>query len=124
MKPVQYLLIVLGWICILLGAIGIFVPLLPTTPFMILAALLFSKGSPRLHAWLLSRPKFGKAISDWEKKGIIRLRAKWIATISIVLCFSATLIFVEVGTAIKAIILLIGLSVLIFIWTRPDKVDV
>lgn len=62
-----------------LGILGIPLPVLPTTPFVLLAAFCFSKGSPRLRHWLITHPRFGQAIADWETKGAIPRRAKWMA---------------------------------------------
>lgn len=117
----RVLLILAGWLCLLLGLLGVFLPLLPTTPFAILAAFLFSKGSVRLHRWLLAQPYLGPSIREWEQHGIIRRRAKVLATVLIVALFSYTLGFVEVPLAVKAIVAAIGVGVLAFIWTRPDR---
>ena len=68
----RFVLIAAGWISLALGLIGILLPVLPTTPFVILAAFLFSKGSPRLHGWLVSRPYLGRLVLDWERHGVIR----------------------------------------------------
>lgn len=117
-------LIVAGWVCLALGLIGAFLPILPTTPFVILAAFLFSKGSTRLHRWLVSRPYLGPMIVDWEAHGVIRLRAKVLATIVIVLLFGYTLGFVPVPVWIKAVVTAIGVGVLAFIWSRPSAPQV
>lgn len=116
----KWLWITAGWLSIALGVLGIFLPLLPTTPFMILAAFCFSKGSQRLHAWLLSRPRLGPMIRDWEEHGIIRPKAKRSATVAMVIVFGATLAFVQVHWGIKLVVAAIGVSVMTFIWTRPS----
>lgn len=110
----------LGALSLLLGVIGAFLPILPTTPFLILAAYLFNKSSPRMHKWLLDLPQIGPAVKDWEQWGIIAPKAKKLATLSIIVVFSASLTLVPVAIWIKAVILLIGLSVLAFIWSRPS----
>lgn len=114
------LFLILGWICIILAVIGIFLPLLPTTPFLILAAFLFSKGSERLHSWLLNQKSFGPIIKNWEQNGAIAPRAKIISTIMIMAFFSYTLIFIDVLFWIKTLVFLTGIGVLAFILTRPN----
>lgn len=114
------LFILAGWISLLLGIVGAFLPILPTTPLVILAAFFFSKGSPRLHHWLLTRPYLGSMIVEWERHGIIRLRAKLLSTVVIIPLFGYTLGFVDVNLVIKSGVTLIGLLVLTFIWTRPS----
>ncbi len=64
---------------LLLGIVGIFVPLLPTTPFVLLAAFCFARGSPRVEAWLLQHPRFGPMVRDWRRDRVIPLRAKQLA---------------------------------------------
>lgn len=118
MKPVWF---IFAWISFALGIIGAFLPILPTTPFLILSAFLFSKSSPRFHAWLLNLPIAGEGIKDWQHNRVIRPRAK-------VLC--ATMILVSLGIiwmnstillAVKVIVSFILVSVGSFVVTRKSK---
>ncbi|MGB9852926.1 MAG: YbaN family protein [Candidatus Kapaibacteriota bacterium] len=67
----RFVFIALGFFSLFLGIIGIFLPVLPTTPFLLLSASLFAKSSRKLYSWLLSTRTFGKIIRDYnEKKGV------------------------------------------------------
>jgi len=66
----------LGLLFILLAAIGVALPLLPTTPFVLVAAACFAKSSPRLHKWLLDSDVFGPILSDWDQKRCVTRRVK------------------------------------------------
>ena len=70
---------IVGVLAVLLGLIGIFVPLLPTTPFLLLAAACFARGSRRMHGWLLNNRLFGRFLRDYEQGKGIAARAKAIA---------------------------------------------
>jgi uncharacterized protein len=72
----RLLWIVLGFASLLLGGIGIFLPLLPTVPFVLLAAACFSRGSARWERWLLTHPRFGPWVQDWRISRAVPLRAK------------------------------------------------
>ena len=72
----KILLAILGCIVFALGIVGIFLPLLPTTPFLLLAAALWVRSSPRLYAWLLSHRCFGEYIRNFRENRAIPLRAK------------------------------------------------
>ncbi|GAB4014250.1 MAG: hypothetical protein Fur0010_12160 [Bdellovibrio sp.] len=114
------ILIVVGITSLALGIVGIFLPLLPTTPFILLSAACFSRSSKRLHGWLLTRPHLGSIIRDWDQRGAISIKAKIISTIMIVALFSYTLIFVDVNLIIKSIVATIGVGILTFILSRPN----
>lgn len=76
---VRALLLGAGWLCVGLGAIGVVVPLLPTTPFLLLAAACFARASQRFYHWLLNAPVLGPFIRDYRAGVGIPLRAKIIA---------------------------------------------
>ena len=74
-----------GGLALLTGIVGIFLPLLPTTPFVLLAAFCFSRGSQRCETWLLQHPRFGPMVRDWRANRAVPLRAKQLATLMMTL---------------------------------------
>ena len=115
----RYLWMGLGWLSLGLGVVGAFLPLLPTTPFLLLAAFAFSRGSDRLHDWLVTHPQFGPPIRDWHQGGYIARRVKWVATASVAAVFGLSVVMGvplwALGT--QAVILTF---VMFFLWTRPE----
>jgi len=101
------------------GLAGVVVPLLPTTPFLLLAAFAFARSSPRLHAWLLDHPRFGPLISDWQSHGSIAPAVK-LTAVAVML---ATFVFSWLAGA-PGTILLIQAAVLgaaaAFVLSRPS----
>src|SRR5437762_1468372 len=83
----------LAALCLLLGLVGVFVPVMPTMPFLLVAAWAASRSSPRLHQWLLSHPRFGPSLRDWNEAGVVPRRAKWLATIMMAMS-AAAMVFV------------------------------
>lgn len=67
---------ILGFLFVGLGIIGIYLPLLPTTPFLLLAAACFARSSERCHQWLLNNPTFGPIVRNWEERRCISRRSK------------------------------------------------
>jgi len=102
-----------------LGLAGIVLPLLPTTPFMILAAACFARSSPRLHDWLWHHRIFGPAIRDWRQYGAIPPLAKRASILAMALAFGLSLLL-----GLRWEILLVQAVVLLtmggWILTRPD----
>ena len=119
--PIRWGLILIAYIFLVLGLIGAFLPVLPTTPFLIVAAYFFSKSSPRLHLWLTSLPYFGNAIIEWERHRIIRPKAKVMAISLIIIMFSYSLFFTELRIELKTFLALLGISVIVFIGSRKSK---
>lgn len=119
--PTRWIYLTLGWVFLALGVLGIFLPVLPTTPFILLAAWGFSRGSERLHRALLEHRRFGPLIRDWEEHRVIRLRAKILATTMIVMVVGFMLFATAAPTWSKILTgILVGWG-MIFVWTRDSK---
>jgi uncharacterized membrane protein YbaN (DUF454 family) len=91
---VRYVLQGVGWLSVALGVIGIFLPILPTTPFLLLAAACFARSSPRFYNWLVNHPKLGPWIRDFlEGRGIpLKGKVYAISTMWISIGFSCYLV--------------------------------
>jgi len=120
---VKWVLFILAWISFGLGFIGAFLPILPTTPFLILSAFLFSKSSPKFHAWILSLPFAGEAILDWRENRIIKTRAKILCASMI--CLSLFLIWRSqtIPLIIQILVSTILVSVGSFVVTRKSRLS-
>ena len=114
--------LIFGLVSVALGIVGAFLPILPTTPFMLLAAFAFAKSSPRLHRWLVEHPTFGPPVRDWQSHGAISRRAKLMAVgaMASVLVLSLVLSLRWEVIAVQAVAILGSAT---FILTRPDPPD-
>ena len=83
---VRIVYLALGMVSLLMGAVGVVLPLLPTVPFMLLAAFFFARSSPRLEAWLVQHPRFGHHIQAWRTHRAISRKGKGAA----LACFAAS----------------------------------
>ena len=120
--PVRWLLLALAVVCVVLGVIGIFVPVLPTVPFLLLAAWAASRSSPRLHHWLVHDRRFGRPLRDWEAHGVVPRRAKWAATVmmifsGVVLLVIAPKQWLPAAAAGIACMVAVGW----WLWRRPEE---
>lgn len=108
-----------GVISLGLGLLGIPLPLLPTTPFLLLSVFCFARGSERLHDWLVHHPKFGPPIHEWRAHGAISRKAKVAAGIAMLAAF---LIAFIAGAPKMALIAQIAVlcCVGLFLFTRPE----
>lgn len=108
-----------GLLALILGLIGVALPLLPTVPFLLLAAFCFARSSATLHDWLVHHPKLGPPIHDWNENGSVSKAAKIYATVSVTLAMalSVSLGLKPTILGVQAIALL---CVMFFLWTRPS----
>ena len=117
-KALKALLLFVGWLSVVLGVIGIFLPILPTTPFLLLAAACFMRTSPKFYNWLVGHPRLGKYLVYYlEGKGI-PLKAKIYTITLIAISMSVTSYIVPV-TAVKILLPLVGVLVALYIVRQP-----
>ena len=115
------ILISLGWLCVGLGFVGVFVPGIPTTIFLIIALWAFTKSSEKLRHWLLNHKRFGPILNNWQEHKVVPRRAK---ILMVVLMSLAVILFYYSS---QSLILTIGLiiilvSVAIYVLSLPSKV--
>lgn len=108
-----------GLLMTALGIIGAFLPLLPTTPFLLVAVWCFSRSSPRLEQWLLNHRTFGPLLQNWRREGAISARAKTIAICMILASYGLFYYRVQPSPALAVIVGLILSGSVLFISTRP-----
>jgi len=114
----------LGLVCVGLGILGIFLPLLPTTIFFIIAVFCFAKSAPAWRQRILDHPRYGTPVRRFVDHGIVPRRAKLIAIGAIAVNFTLTLAFVEMSTVAVAILATMLAAVSAYIATRRETVPV
>jgi hypothetical protein len=121
-RAVRILLWSAGAFSLLIGAIGVVLPGLPTTPFVLLAAACFVRASPRAHAWLLRNRAFGPMLRMWEQHRSMPRRIKWIAVGSMVTMAGFSIWYFAGRPWLQGVLLLavvIGLAIVLRIPSRP-----
>ena len=113
------LFLIAGIVSLLLGAVGTILPLLPTVPFLLLAAFCFARASPRLEQWLLEHPRFGPHINNWRRSRAISRPAKKMAVLTLGLSIAAGFILLSFPWSLLP--LLAGMLSASWILTRPDN---
>ena len=98
-------------------------PILPTVPFVLVAAYCFERGSPELSRWLMEHPKFGPPLRAWRQHGVISVRSKILASLGILLSLGYVLIFKVLVVPVKIVLIIVMLGALVFINTRKHQVD-
>jgi len=116
----RIILISLGWLCVGFGFVGIFVPGVPTTIFLIIALWAFTKSSEKLRHWLLHHKRFGPILNNWQKHKVVPRRAK---ILMVILMSSAVVLF---HYSLQNLYLTIGLiiilvSVAIYVISLPSE---
>ena len=120
----RQLYLLLGFAFFGIGLVGVVLPVLPTTPFMLLALWAFSNSSERFHNWLYNHPKFGPPLQNYRAHGVVSRRAKGSALTVMAMSLAFLTLFSEAHWAVvfsAAALMLIGAS---FLLTRPSRIPV
>ncbi|WGF86596.1 YbaN family protein [Marinivivus vitaminiproducens] len=114
----------LGWVGVALGAIGVVVPGMPTTIFLLIALWAFARSSPRFAAWLYGHRLFGPPLRNWHEHGVIPVRAKVLAIATMAASLAILAAFGLVSLWILVAVGAVMLAVAVFIVTRPARPSV
>jgi uncharacterized protein len=113
----------LGWVMVALGVIGLVMPLMPGVVFLIVAAACFARSSPRLEAWLLDHPTFGKPLRDWRAAGAIPRPAKAMACAGMAIGFAVFCYSVDPSMPLAAGVAVLFLACAAYVVSRPGMAD-
>lgn len=116
----RWSLLLFGWANVGLGVVGIFIPGLPTTVFLLIALWAFSRSSLRFHAWLWNHPRLGPPIRAWHTHQVIPVKAKLLAVTTMAASFIYVAGFVAQDWVLPAVMAAILLPAAIYIVTRAS----
>ncbi|MEM8687531.1 MAG: YbaN family protein [Pseudomonadota bacterium] len=111
----------MAWLCVGLGVLGIFLPLLPTTPFLLVALWGFMNSSPRLAHWLRNHKVMGPYVTDWSDHGIVPVKAKALAITMMSASMIWLAVFSEAHRVVVAVVGVILVCVAIWLVRRPSE---
>jgi len=117
----KILFLIFGFLFLAIGSIGLILPILPGTPFFLLSAFFFINSSEKVYKWLLTLPVIGKVVLDWQKHKSINMKTKRWSTFYLWVTLIYSMYFLYPKIPLIILLLTIGLSVSIFIWTRPSR---
>lgn len=120
-REVRALCLALGMGFVGLGVAGVFVPLLPTTPFLLLAAACFARSSERFHRWLLDHPILGTTVREWQQYRSIPRRTKWVAIATMAITLGASTALFVSHPLPQAMLALLGVALAIFLYRIPSR---
>jgi hypothetical protein len=118
---VRGMLVGAGVVCVALGVLGIFLPLLPTTPFMLLAAACFARSSRRFHDWLLANRTFGPLVREWEQHRSIPRRTKLTAIVLMSLTLAASIVLVVEARWLQGLLAAGGAILALWLYRVPSR---
>ena len=107
---VRYLLLAIGWLSVALGVIGIFLPVLPTTPFLLLAAACFARAYRPFHEWMLGHRWLGPMLKEWYQHGSLPYRTKIVAIATMLVSFGLSILLVVTQPWLQALLAMMALE--------------
>jgi uncharacterized membrane protein YbaN (DUF454 family) len=110
-----------GVFFVALGTVGIFVPGLPTTPFLLLAAACYSRGDPVAREKLVSHPRYGPALRAWFDHGAVSRRAKVLATVVMSISVSIGIWVARMEFWLACVVVTTVACVAVWLWMRPER---
>jgi uncharacterized membrane protein YbaN (DUF454 family) len=111
----------LGTGCVVLGILGMFLPLLPTTPFLLLAAGCYARASGRFYNWLLNHPLFGPTILEWRRHRSIAYRTKVTAIVLMSLTLGSSIVFFVSEPWLQCALAAFGVILAIYLYRIPSR---
>jgi len=120
-RSMRLLFLALGTLAVVLGIAGIFLPLLPTTPFLLLAAACFARSSERFHNWLLDHPVLGTTVREWYEHRSIPRRAKWIGIITMAGTLTVSIVFFVPHVHLQVPLALFGVVLAVYLYRIPSR---
>lgn len=111
-------LLVVGTVSLALGVVGIVLPVLPTTPFLLVAAACYARASTRLYAWLLGQRSLGPVISEWRRSRSFPAGVKVRALAAVVVTFAISILLID-SPVIRVILVAIAVILLVFLYRIP-----
>ena len=120
-RVTAYLWLIAGWISLGLAVLGAILPGLPTTPFVLLAAACFAKGSPRWHAWLLANRWLGPMVRDWEANHSLPLKVKCLASVMMTLMVGLSAWRLAARPGLQVLILGLAVVGMLVVWRIPTR---
>ncbi|MBT3333194.1 MAG: YbaN family protein [Rhodospirillaceae bacterium] len=120
-RSIRYTMLALGFVCTVLGIVGIILPVMPGTVFLLIAAWAFSRSSERLHLWLYHHPRFGRTIRDWQQYRAIPMRGKVLAITMMSASFTYVTISYSPNWLVPTLVAATLIPVAIWIATRPTR---
>lgn len=119
-RLIRSILISFGWVGVLLGVIGLFVPVMPSTVFFIVALWAFSNGSERFHDWLYHHKHFGPPLRAWHEHRAIPVKAKTFAVLGMAISFLITIFATSEGSLVPPIYAAVMVVASLYILSRPS----
>jgi uncharacterized protein len=118
--PKRAALIVVGSISLALGVIGIVLPVLPTTPFLLVTAACYARSSTRLYRWLLGQPSLGPIIAEWRASRSLPPGVKTRALVVVALTFAVSILLLDT-ILVQAALVVVGLVLALFLYRLPTS---